>query len=393
MTAGIVCEYNPFHNGHFYQLEKTKQAGADYIVCVMSGNFVQRGECAFFDKWLRARAAILCGADVVIDLPVPWACSSAENFARGSVGLLCDFGIDTLSFGCETDDAELLEICADALGNKKVGTTVQQKMSEGFSYPSALSTAVGKLYGEKVKEVLSSPNSILAAEYIKALKSFSHETKILPVKRKGSSHDSEETEEETASASFIRGLASFSESKSFIPEKAYSLFKGADIYRMKNGERAVLSSLREIKKEDYSLYVTDNQGLANRIYEAVKTASSLDELYDKAKSKNYTHSRIRREVISLYLKIPKDMSKGKVPYMKILAVSERGLSLLSKAKENSSVPVITRHSETLNLSSEAKAVYDIQCGSSDKFALFTDKIKECSLEQRNSIIIINADSK
>lgn len=388
MTAGIVCEYNPFHNGHLYQIEKTGQAGADYIVCVMSGNFVQRGECAFFDKWLRARAAILCGADVVIDLPVPWACSSAENFARGSVGLLCDFGIDVLSFGCETDDAELLILCAEALSDKDTGALVKKKMSEGLSYPSALSEAVGEVYGKSAKEVLSSPNSILAAEYIKALKNLSPETGILPVKRKGSAHDSDETDGVIASASLIRSLGSFKESESLIPEKAYSLFKDADIYRMAKGERAILSSLREMNKEDYSLYVTDNQGLANRIFEAVKSASSLEELYDKAKSKNYTHSRIRREVMSLYLKVPKDVSKGRVPYMKILAVNKRGLSLLAKAKENTHIPVITRHSETINLSEEAKAVYDIQCKSSDKFAIFTDDVKGCSLEQKNSMIKI-----
>lgn len=397
MTAGIVCEYNPFHKGHLYHIRKTKEAGADLIICVMSGNFVQRGECAYADKWTRAKAAIACGADVVIDLPVPWACASAENFAKGSVGLLCDFGIDMLSFGSEWEDTELLKRCADVLDNENVAFLLKEKTSSGLSYPAALCEAVGELYGEKEAKILSSPNSTLAVEYIRALNKISPEVKILPVKRKGSGHDSEDILEGTASASKIRAFESLSDSACYIPEKVFSLLKtafgeGNGPYNMKIGERAVLSALREMKKEDYSLYVTDASGLANRIHEAVQTAGSLDSLYEKAKSKNYTHSRIRREVMNLFLKVPKDMSKEKVPYIRILAVSERGISLLGKAKENSSVPIITRHGERLNLSERGKEVYFIQCSSTDKFALFSEKIRECSLEQKNSMIKINADS-
>lgn len=394
MTAGIVCEYNPFHKGHLYHIRKTKEAGADFIVCVMSGNFVQRGECAYADKWTRAKAAIMCGADVVIDLPVPWACASAENFARGSVGLLCDFGIDMLSFGSEWDDSLILGRCADALDDERVAALIRKKMSDGLSYPVALCESVGELYGKKESEILSSPNSTLAVEYIRAIKKLSYDVKLLPVKRKGSGHDSEEITEGTASASKLRAFEKLDDAEEYLPEKAFEIFQtafgeGNGPYRMKNGERAILSSLREMKKEDYSLYVTDSSGLASRIYEAVQTAVSLDSLYEKAKSKNYTHSRIRREVMALYLKIPKDMSKEKVPYMRILAVSERGISLLGKAKESSSVPLVTRHGEMSDLCEKAKEVYDIQCASTDKFALFSEKIRECSLEQKNSMKIIS----
>lgn len=393
MTAGIVCEYNPFHKGHLYHIRKTKEAGADFIVCVMSGNFVQRGECAYADKWTRAKAAVLCGADVVIDLPVPWACASAENFAKGSVGLLCDFGIDMLSFGSEWDDPQLLRKCADSLDDRAVALLLKEKMSSGLSYPMALCEAVGELYGEKEREVLSSPNSTLAVEYIRALKTLSPDVKIFPVKRKGSGHDSEEIIEGTASASKIRAFRSLSDGESYIPENVYSLLEkefieGNGPYMLKKGERAILSSLREMKKEDYSLYVTDTSGLANRIYDAAQTADSVESLYEKAKSKNFTHSRIRREVMNLFLKIPKDMSKEKVPYIRILAVSEKGLSLLGKAKENSSVPIITRHGEASALSGRAKEVYELQCSSTDKFALFSEKIRECSQEQKNSMKII-----
>lgn len=388
MIAGIVCEYNPFHNGHLYHIEKTKALGADYIVAVMSGNFVQRGECAVTDKWLRAEAAVKCGADVVIDLPVPWSCGSAESFARGSIGLLSHFGIDALSFGSESDDVEVLINAARAAADEEVGKLLKKKMAQGMSYPVALCESAGELYGEEVKEILSCPNSTLAVEYIKALSELSPGTKIMPVKRKGSGHDSDVTVDSFASASKIRGMENRELWKEYMPDKALELFGKADIYRMKNAERAILSSLREMKKEEYGLYITDSTGLVSRIYEGVKEAAGLDELYERVKSKNYTHSRIRREILNLYLKIPKELSAEKPPYMRILAVNERGLSLLCGAKENSSVPIVTRHGEMLSLTEKGKQVYELQCTSSDKYGLFTHKVQPCSREQKNSMIIV-----
>ena len=157
MIAGIVCEYNPMHNGHIYHIEKTKNAGADFVVAVMSGNFVQRGECALIDKWQRAEIAVKNGADVVIDLPVPWATGSAESFARGSVSLLSSFGIDVLSFGSETEDKELLCLCAEAAENEKVGILVRRYMSEGMNYPTALSESVSEVFGDDARRIISSP--------------------------------------------------------------------------------------------------------------------------------------------------------------------------------------------------------------------------------------------
>ena len=145
MVTGIVCEYNPFHKGHLYQIEKAKSMGADKIVCVMSGNFVQRGECAFFDKHIRAKAAVMSGADVVIDLPTPWAMASAETFARGSIGLLQSFGIDALSFGCENDDEILLRACADKLKDEQTGLLIKKYTADGLSYPETVSISLVSL--------------------------------------------------------------------------------------------------------------------------------------------------------------------------------------------------------------------------------------------------------
>lgn len=385
MITGIVCEYNPFHNGHLYQIEKAKAMGADKIVCVMSGNFVQRGECAFFDKHLRAKAAIMCGADVVIDLPTPWAMASAETFARGSIGLLLNFGIDALSFGCETDDEELLRSCAESLKSDETANLIKKYTAEGASYPTAVSKALEKTLGEKARNIISSPNNTLAVEYIRHLP---ENIRLLAIKRQGADHDSDTAKEGIASASMIRNLGFSEDSFSYVPEKLLSLYKDADRYSLSFGERAILSSLRLMTKDDYALYVSDTNGLDMRIYDSVQTADSLQNLYAWAKSKNYTHSRIRREVMNLYLKIRKDYSDGTPPYMRILAVSEKGLSLLASAKENTAVPIITKHSETKNLYGKAKEIYEAECRNTDLFSLCTEKIKECSIEKKHSLIIV-----
>ncbi len=392
MVGGIVCEYNPMHNGHIYHIEKTKAAAADSIVCVMSGNFVQRGECACIDKWQRAEIALHNGADVVLDLPVPWAMGSAESFARGSISLLSCFGIDMLSFGSETENEELLRLCAKASENEKVSLLLKKYMTDGFNYPSALSQALGEVFGDEAKKIISSPNSTLAAEYIKQLEKYSPECHILPIKRAGTEHDSDAVEGIFASASKIRTMLRNEDVSLFVPQSTADMLSknilAGTLHKPEYAERAILSSLREMKKEDYSLYVTDDSGLVSRIYESVKNAKSLEELYSFAKSKNYTHARVRREVLNLYLKIPKVFSKRTPPYIRILAVNKRGLSLLSDAKRKSSVPIVTKHSDMADLDSFGKEVYALQCAAADKFALMSEKVRPSGLEQKNSMIIV-----
>lgn len=395
MVAGIVCEYNPFHKGHLYQLERTKKAGADYIICVMSGNFVQRGECAFLDKWKRAEIAVKSGADIVIDLPVAWAVSSAESFARGSVYLLKQAGVDTLSFGSETEDRENLLLAAESTENERVFSLVRKNMSDGNSYPLSLYGAVKEIYGEKAAEIIASPNSTLAVEYIRQIKKQGG-MDFQPIKRKGASHDSEETEGEFLSASAIRALLSEkdnTEPLSFLNDVGAEVVRkaideGIAPCTMKQNERAVLSSLRQLTKNELENYTSDTKGLASRIYDSLKVARSLEELYTLSKSKNYTHSRVRREVLNAFLGIDKEISLSTPPYMRILAVNERGRELLSSVKKNSAVPVVTKHSEMQNLDCFSKKVYELQCSSTDKFALFSPEVRPCGLEQKNSLLII-----
>ena len=390
MKAGIVCEYNPLHNGHLYHMDMTEKAGADSIICVMSGNFVQRGECACVDKWKRAEATIKCGANLVLDLPVPWAMGSAESFARGSISLLSHFNIDILSFGSETENEELLHFCAKISEYEDVGELLKKYVSQGDNYPAALTKAVAELFGDKRAEAISSPNSTLAVEYIKQLYKYAPDCKILPIKRVAVGHDSKSINDGFASASRIRQLIGNDNLSEFIPpfmEKAITegIADGTVPYKTDHAERAVLSELRQMKREEYSLYVTDESGLSDRIYNSVKTAVNLNELCEFSKSKNYTHSRVRREVMNLYLRIPKEFHRYEPPYIRILAADEKGLSLLKGVRN---IPLVTKHSDAQNLDSFGKEVYSLQCSSTDKFALMSRKIGYCGMEQKKSLIIV-----
>ena len=392
MIAGIVCEYNPFHNGHLHHINETRKK-ADYIVCVMSGNFVQRGECAYIDKWTRARLAVMQGADIVIDLPTPWSCAGAGSFARGSIALLQSFGIDMLSFGSETESLELLQKCADISTDPLLTEKAKQLMSQGLTYPAAISASAKDIYGEEFSDVLSGANNTLAIEYIKAANELSCSFSFLPVKRQGAMHDSSKAQGNIASASKIRGMENFDDIQKFVSPVTFEWLSdlkevGVVPCSLSNCEKAILSSLREIRKDDYPIYISDRQGLSSRIYESVRTAESLQMLYENAKSKNYTLSRIRRDILSLYLKIPAVLSEGIPPYIRILAVNFKGLTLLKSAKENSRLPIVTKHSDMQYLNKKGREIYEIQCSSTDKFAICSEKIRPCGLEQRNSMIIV-----
>lgn len=388
MIAGIVCEYNPLHNGHLYHIDKTRQAGADAIVCVMSGNFVQRGECALTDKHKRAQAAVMCGADLVIDLFVPWAMASAESFARGSISLLASVGIDLLSFGSETDDKNKLLLCAEASENEEAAQLIKKYVSEGISYPTALSQAVSRLYGNECADILSYPNSTLAVEYIKQLKKFLPACNILPVRRKSVDHDSDIISDGFASASKIREIAEKQDVTDLVPDFMCKILKeekfSGGYHKLLNGERAILSALRDMSKEELSLYVTDSRGLADRIYNCVKVSGSLEDLLAAVKTKGYTYARVKREVMNAYLRIPAEYCKRTPPYIRVLAANEKGMSLL----KNAELPIVTKHSDAVFGDEFSSSVYKLQCSSTDKYELMREKIGETGLEQRRSVVMV-----
>ena len=387
-VAGFVSELNPFHNGHAYFIEQVRRAGATHVVSVMSGSFVQRGEAAFADKFLRAEAAVKSGVDLVLDLPVPWALGSAESFARGGVSLLGRFGCNLLAFGCETEETALLQHAAALLSDPDLLDAAAAFMKSGLHYPSAVGQALLQKGEDDVAALLRTPNNILAVEYLRALQMLSFNMTVCPVKRAGASHDASLSKGTIQSASAIRSLQALPAMQPYLPESAYRVY-GENEGRLldyKSFETAVLTALRLLPHDAFSVYVTENSGLADRLKKAVQQATGLPHLYDLVKTKSLTHARIRRETMHLFLQIPPSFEKETPPYARVLAANSRGRELLSLRR--CSLPVITKHAETAKLDAHAQALYELQCRASDLYALCTKEKRACCTEQQSSVRFI-----
>ncbi len=395
-VTGIVAEYNPFHNGHKYMVDCVRGYGATHVVAVMSGNFVQRGSVAIMDKRARAKAALESGVDLVVELPLPWAVSTAELFARGGVTILSALGcVDTLAFGCETADSTKLMKTAEAVCDIRVHEFIKKELEGGISYASARENAVREFYGNEIADILSMPNNILAVEYLKAMKRLGSSMDIYPVFRKGAGHDELKENGEFASASSLRMLMERDDDtyKKFMPKATAAEFmrlkgvKRAPVCQDES-ERAILSRLRMLNVSDIKKAPDVSEGLENRIYDAIKTATSLEELYGLIKTKRYTHSRIRRIITSLYLGLKADDAKADVPYIRVIGFNERGKEILRTAKETANLPVIMKTSQIATLSNEAKHVFELECKATDLYNLATPRILPCGTECSDEIVML-----
>lgn len=359
--CATIAEFNPFHNGHAHLIDSFK-GNYDATVVIMSGNFVQRGAPAIFNKFSRADAAIKNGADLVIELPAVYALSSAETFASGAVKTLNASGsVDTLFFGSEEGSIGPLERVASLSMNESedFSLALKEKLAEGMSYPKALDF-VYKSLGIP-ESVISSPNNILGIEYIKALMKTGSLIKPATIERKGVGHDSATASDTIASASYLRTL--ISEGKStldYMPDFAFP----APVFEQQFSP-LVLYALKTATQEDF-LSVCDCTGeLASRFLSAA-SASSLKEVIASVKSKNFTESRIRRILWNLVLK--NNLSPHLDPtYIRILAQNRRGSQALSYMKKHSSIPVVCKCTEIKNdpifiLESRATDIYNIPLG-------------------------------
>ena len=395
-VVGLVAEYNPYHNGHQYMINACRKQGATHIVAVMSGNFVQRGSVAIMDKRARAKAALLDGVDLVIELPVPWAVSTAELFARGGVSALLGLGcVDTLAFGCETADKDLLIKAADAVCDIKVHELIKDKLTGGVTYAVAREAAVLELYGEEIANVIRMPNNILAVEYIKAMRSLGGNFDIMPIERIGADHDSLKENGDSRSASALRIMLERGDATAFdfMPQSSVDEFKrlqkvGRAPVTIDDSERAILSRLRMLSVEDIKEAPDVSEGLENRIYNAIMSATSLEELYSIVKTKRYTHSRIRRIVTALYLGISPSDALHRVPYIRVLGFTEKGREVLKAAKDTSGLPIIMKSSQTYELSDYAKHVFELECKATNLYNLATPRILPCGTELTDEVIMI-----
>ncbi len=394
-TTGIVAEYNPFHNGHKALVDRCRENGSTHIVAAMSGNFVQRGSVAIMDKRARAAAAIKGGVDLVVELPVPFAVATAEVFARGGVSVLDSLGcVDALSFGAECDDLELLKKAAEAVVDPKVDELIKTELSGGISYPTARAYAVRTVYGPEISDILEEPNNILAVEYLKELNRRESGMAVEPMKRVGTGHDRMTATDEFASASMLRILLERGDEHAFdfMPSTTEVEFKrmaavGRAPVKVEESERAILSRLRMLTADEIRKAPDVSEGLENRIYNAIQSATSLEELYDIVKTKRYTHSRIRRIVTALYLGIrPED--REEVPYIRVLGFNDRGLEILKAAKETATLPVITKPSAIAGLDEKARHTFDLECRATNLYNLATPRILPCGTEYSDEIVML-----
>lgn len=358
-VVGIIAEYNPFHNGHYYHLHEAKErSGADYCIAVISGNFTQRGEPSIVNKWDKAYMAICGGADLVIELPTIYSVSSAENFANGAIKILDNLKIvDNFSFGAEAKDIATLNNIANVLYEepKQYTNILNHELKKGISYPAARENAI-MMYLNDIKRyanILNSPNNILGIEYLKALKM--QKSHLIPtmVQRKNVYYNDDRIVDDFASATAIRKMLirrEYTDLRKVIPKSTYQILgqeikNGNVILGLEKYEKEIIYTLRKMSTEEIADLPDVSEGLENAIKNSADNCNNLIELIDNIKSKRYTQTRIQRILIYALLGINKKMmenSKKVIPYVRVLGFNQKGKELLSEIKrKNPKIHMIT----------------------------------------------------
>ena len=379
MAVAVVSEFNPFHNGHKYLLNTAKSTTGEPVIAVMSGSFTQRGEVALTDKFERTRTALENGADLVVELPTVYAVSNAQRFARCGVHIAKSFGcVNYLAFGCESDNLENLMNASFAIDNSKVKEILKAEMKSGNYYPRAVEKAVREVFGDETADMLKTPNNILAVEYIRNLKD--SDIKPLPVMRKGTAHDSTEISGEFASASQIRNLLRNNESaEKYLPKVP------TGITYPENLERATLYKLRTMSAVNIAQLPDVNEGLENRIYDAIKKYNSVEEIINAVKTKRYTHARLRRIITCSLLGITEEHQTTPVEYARILGFNKSGAELLKSCK----LEVVTSVAKGMKLGGNVRTLLEKDILATDIAYIAFKEIKGCGNDYTTGVIRLN----
>lgn len=358
-VLGIIAEYNPFHNGHLYHLQNSiKLTNADYTIAIITGNFTQRGSTSLIDKWSKAEIAIKNGIDLVIELPLLYSISSAENFAEGAIKILNSLNVvDYLSFGAETDDISTLNVIADTLYRepKEYKNILSHELSKGLSYPKARENAL-LMYLQDIRRfanVLSTPNNILGIEYLKALKKFKSPIMPVAIKRVDVGYNDTTYTENIASATAIRNIVknnSLDILKKVVPENSFSTILenikiGHVLPDLSTFEKQIIYNLRSMSIEEIANLPDVSEGLEYAIKNAANSCNSIVEFLSIIKSKRYTSTRLQRILLYSLLNITKkdmQISRKTVPYIRVLGFNERGRYIISEvARQNPKLEIVT----------------------------------------------------
>ena len=381
-TAGIVAEYNPFHRGHAWHIAETRRrlGGDAPVVCVMSGHWVQRGECALADKWLRAALALDRGADLVVELPTPWAMASAESFARGAVSLLAATGVvDVLSFGSETGELAPLEEAAAALDAPEYPEKLRAALGRGLSFPAARQEAAGAA-------CLSAPNNNLGVEYLRSLRALGSTIRPLTVPRQGAGHDGPAAGG-FASASELRRLLRAGRGEEAAPYLTAPW--SGELADMQHIERAVLSRLRTMGEGDWAALPDGGgaEGLPSRLAKAAREAVSLEDFYTRSKTRRYPHARLRRLALAAFLGLRAAERPAAPPYVRVLGLGGRGRALLRKMKDTCPLPVIVKPAQARELDGPARTLFESEARYTDLYGLCFPAPRPCGAEWIHSPVV------
>lgn len=407
-VLGIVAEYNPFHNGHLYHLEQAKKiTGSNYTVAIISGNFTQRGSTSLFDKWSKAKTALQCGVDLVIELPVLYSISSAENFADGAIKILDSLKVlDYIAFGAETANVDILNSIADVLLRepKEYKNLLSQELQKGISFPKARQNALVAYLNDsrKYATVLSSPNNILGVEYLKALKKYRSKISPIAIERYEAGYNDLSYTANIASATAIRNMVKnngFEILKNLMPAPSYATLMEA----IKNGhlvpdlsvfEKQIIYNLRRMSTSQISQLPDVSEGLEFALKNTANSCSNLVDFLNIIKSKRYTSTRIQRILLYSLLGITKkdmDLSKKVQPYVRVLGFNERGKFLLSEiAKANPKLEIVTSVKKFYDATSNKnlKAMIDKDIEATNVYTIGYDNDSWSNLDFTKKIVTI-----
>ena len=389
--VGILTEFNPFHSGHAYLLEELRhRLGEDTgIVCVMSGNFVQRGEPALLEKHVRAEAAVRCGADLVLELPVARALASAEHFATGAIYMMQKSGAIThLAFGSECGDVAAMQSVADCLLSEKYAAAVKKHLKAGLPFALCRQRAVEEILGGEAAALLEGANNSLGVEYLKAAERCGWDCIPVTVPRRGAAHDSAETAE-FLSGTKLRALlraGDWETVERYVPQAAAGLYRnavtqGRGPVSLETGERMLLATLRTMEETDFECLPDCGEGLHHRFYKAVRETGSTVQLLEAVKTKRYAHARLRRILMCAWLEIDREAAQEMPQYLRVLSANGRGREIIQKMNECASLPVLTKPASVRMLSERAQAQFRLEARATELYGLLYPEISAAKAAQ------------
>ncbi len=375
-SVGIICEYNPFHNGHLYHLNKVKELYPNHVVIlVMSSSFMQRGEASILNKWTKTKIALEHGIDLIIELPYVFSSQSADLFAKGSIQLLNHLQVEVLVFGSETNDLTLLNKIANLSFSADYDQLTKKYLSEGYSYPKALSNALKTITGKDI----NTPNDILAISYIKEIKRLKSKIKPITIKRTSDYHSLELKDDIVSASSIRQALKDSLDIKKFVPNITYNYLNHNLHFTEDYFPYLKYKILTEIN--NLHIYQTVDEGIENRIKKYIIQSNSLDELIFNIKTKRYTYNKIRRMLTHILCNFTKEEASSfdDIEYIRILGFNDQGRKYLNSIKKELTIPLITNYSKLnnkmLELEFRVTCVYSLVLKEKDKINLIESEFK------------------